>query len=139
MLCTRFYAQGCTFNAQGSRLIIVIVHVRAVRISMQEQWRRSRKRKEDETQFPEKLMVFWVSTPNLNANVLFASFFRISPHVWPNSGFWCYVLGCFERITLSTKSLWKLNQLRLFQTMIPYNELSFLLLNISELKTHALN
>jgi hypothetical protein len=46
-----FYAQGCTFNAQGSRVIILIVHVGALRIYMQEQWRRSRKRKEDETQF----------------------------------------------------------------------------------------
>jgi hypothetical protein len=29
--------------------------------------------------------------PPLNANVLFCSFFWISPCVWPNSGFWCCV------------------------------------------------
>ncbi len=48
--------QNSAFNAQGSRVIIVLVQVRAVKICVAPvEWRHSRKRKESETQFTTKI------------------------------------------------------------------------------------
>jgi hypothetical protein len=47
------------FNAQGSRVIIVVVHVGAEKINVAVQWRHSRKRKDRmKLSLPPKLMVF---------------------------------------------------------------------------------
>jgi hypothetical protein len=63
-------------NAQGWRLIIVVVQVGAVK-NMWQQWRRTRKIKDrDETQFTTKIDGFLSFTPPpLNGNVLFSCFF----------------------------------------------------------------
>jgi len=62
------------FNAQCSRLIILVVQLGAVKY-MQQQWRYSGKMKDRmKLSLLPKLMVFWVSHP-LNANVLFCKFF----------------------------------------------------------------
>jgi hypothetical protein len=76
------------FNAQGSRGIIVAVQVGAVKIYVAAVEALRKKERHGETQEPSKLMVFWVSPPTLNANVLWCRFFfKISPCVWPNSGY----------------------------------------------------
>jgi cell division protein FtsW (lipid II flippase) len=77
------------FNAQGSRLTLVIVRVGEVEIYVAETEALRKKERQDETHsLPPKLMVFWIS---LNANVLICSFFKSLTCVWPNSGFWCCV------------------------------------------------
>jgi hypothetical protein len=61
-------------NAQGSRLIIIVVHIRAVKIyvAVVEELRKDRMK----LNLPPKLMAFSVSPPPpLNANVLFCTFF----------------------------------------------------------------
>jgi hypothetical protein len=75
MLCTRFYAQGCTFNAQGSRLIILIVHVRRVRISIPGAMEAFEKKEGRWNSLYPKTDGVLSFHPHLNANVLFASFF----------------------------------------------------------------
>ncbi len=87
------------FNAQGSKLIIVVVHLGAVKISVAAAKATWRKERHDETHFPTKIDGFLSLTPLLNANVLFCRFFKISPCVWPNSGFW-YCVFLTLHITL---------------------------------------
>jgi len=63
-------------NAQGWRLIIVVVQVGAVK-NMWQQWRRTRKMKDrDETQFTTEIDDFLSFTPPLNGDVLFSCFFK---------------------------------------------------------------
>jgi len=80
------------FNAYGSRLIIVLVQERAVKMYVAAVEELGKKERQDETQFTTKIDGFLRFTPpSLNVNVLFCRFFLMSPCVWPNSGFWCCV------------------------------------------------
>ncbi len=63
------------FNAQGSRLITVVVQVRAVKIYVSAVEVLRKKEGQDETQFTTKIDGFLSITPPLNANVLFGRFF----------------------------------------------------------------
>ncbi len=74
-------------NAEGSRLIIVVVHLGAVKTYVAAVEVLRKKERQDETQFTTKIDGFL----SFIANVLFCRFFKISPCVWPNSGFWCCV------------------------------------------------
>ncbi len=90
------------FNAQGSRLIMVVVQLRAVKTYVAAAVEALRKReRQDETQFPIKIDGFLSFIPPLNANVLFCRFLLNLTLccVWPNSGFWCCVFLTL-RITL---------------------------------------
>ncbi len=83
------------FNAQGWRVIIVVVHVGAVKIYVaaavggaQEKGKK-RGSKPDETQFGTKNSAFLSFTPRWRLMYLFRVFFKkISPGFGPNSGFW---------------------------------------------------
>ncbi len=80
------------FNAQGSKLIIVVVHLGAVKISVAAAEALRRKERHDKTQFPTKFDGFMSFTPPpWMLMYFFADFFLISPCMWPNSGFWCCV------------------------------------------------
>jgi hypothetical protein len=89
-----------TFNAQGSRLIIVVVQLGAVKIYVAAVEALRKKKRQDETQFTTKNWWFSEFHPPLNAHVLFCSLKKnLTLCVWPNSGLWC----CFFlslRITL---------------------------------------
>ncbi len=63
------------FNAQGSRLNILVVHVRAVKIYVAAVEALRKKERQDETQFTTKIDGFLSFTPPLNANVLLCRFF----------------------------------------------------------------
>ncbi len=63
------------FNAQGSRLITVVVQVRAVKIYVSAVEVLRKKEGQDETQLTIKIDGFLSITPPLNANVLFGRFF----------------------------------------------------------------
>jgi hypothetical protein len=99
------------FNAQGSRLTIVVVQVWSVKIHVPAVEALRQKERKDRTKLslPQKLMVlntksdgFLSFTPPLNVNVLvYRFFFWISPCVWPSSGFWRYVC-----LTLGITLLW---------------------------------
>jgi hypothetical protein len=52
-----------------------------------------KKERQDETQFTTKIDGFLSFIPFWILMYFFASFFRISPCVWPNSWFWCCVLN----------------------------------------------
>jgi len=62
-------------NAQGSRLIIIIVQLRAVKIYVVGVEALREKERQDETQFTTKIDGFLSFTPPFNANVLFCWFF----------------------------------------------------------------
>jgi len=79
------------FNAQGSRIIIVVVQLGPVKIYVAAVEALMKKERQDETQFTTKMDGFLSFIRPLNAYVLFCRFFLISPCVWPNSGFWCCV------------------------------------------------
>jgi hypothetical protein len=84
------------FDAQGSRLIIVVVQLGALKIYVAAVEALKRKERQDETQFTTKVDGFFEFHPSLNVNVrFFAGCFKISPCVWPNSGFWCCVFPYF--------------------------------------------
>ncbi len=59
------------FNAQGSRVIIVVVQAGAVKIYVTAVEALRKKERQDETQFTTKINGFLSFTPPLNANVLF--------------------------------------------------------------------
>jgi len=63
------------FNAQGSRLIIVVVQLGAVKIHVAAVEALRKKERQDETQFTTKIDSFQSFIPLLNANVLFCRFF----------------------------------------------------------------
>ncbi len=69
---------------EGTRLIIVVVQLGAMKIYAQQQLRRSGKRKDRmKLSLPPKLMDFWVWIPPLNVvNVLFCRFFFESHPVY---------------------------------------------------------
>jgi hypothetical protein len=67
--------RNLTFNAQGLRLIIVVIQVRAVKIYVAAVEALRKKEKQDETQFTTKIDGFLSFNPPLNANVLFCRFF----------------------------------------------------------------
>ncbi len=76
-------------NAQGSRGIIVAMQVWAVKIyvaAVEALWKKER---QGETQEPSKLMVFWVSPCPWMLRCFLAGLKKVSPCVWPNSGYWC--------------------------------------------------
>jgi hypothetical protein len=68
------------FNLQGSRVIIAVVQVGAVKTYATSVETLER---QDETQFT------FPPLPPLNANVLICRVYEISPSLWPNSGFQC--------------------------------------------------
>jgi len=63
------------FNAQGSRVIIVVVQLQTVQIYVVTMKALRKKERQDETQFTTKIDGFLSFTPPLNANVLFRKFF----------------------------------------------------------------
>ncbi len=76
------------FNAQGSRLIVVVVQWGAVKIYVAALQALRKKDRQDQRQVYHQNWWFSEFHPPLNANVLFCRFFFISPCVWPNSGYW---------------------------------------------------
>jgi hypothetical protein len=71
------------FNAQGCRLAIVVVQVRAVKIYVAAVEALRKKERQDETEFTTKIDGFLSFTPPpLNANVLFCRFFWESHPVY---------------------------------------------------------
>jgi len=75
-----------TFNAQGSKLIIVVVHVNAMKIYVATMEPFKNKERQDETQFTPKIDGFL----NFTLAPLFEMlmyFLKISPYVWWNSRF----------------------------------------------------
>jgi hypothetical protein len=63
------------FNAQGSRLIIVVVELGAVKIYVAAVEALRKKKRQDETQFTTKIDGFLSFITALNANVLFCKVF----------------------------------------------------------------
>ncbi len=63
MLSRRINAQGCTFDARGSRIIIVVVQVGAVKISVGAVEVLRKKERQDETQFTTKIDDFFEFYP----------------------------------------------------------------------------
>jgi len=63
------------FNAQGSRLIIVVVQLGALKIYVAAVETLRKRKDNDETQFTTKIDAFLSFIPTLNANVLFCRFF----------------------------------------------------------------
>ncbi len=91
------------FNAQGSRLIIVVVQVGAVKIYVAAVEALRKKERQDETQFTTKIDAFFEFHPRLNAHVLFfCRFFWIPPWVWydQTQGSRAVFFSSFLRITL---------------------------------------
>jgi hypothetical protein len=70
------------FNAQGSRPIIVVVQVRAVKICVKAVEALRQKQRQDEISLPPKLMVFWVSPSPWILMYFFAGFFFESHPVY---------------------------------------------------------
>jgi hypothetical protein len=87
-----------TFNAQGSRLIVVLivvlVHLKTMKnenICNNYGGVQGRKKKGSNSVYHQNRW-FFEFHPLLNANVFFFRFKKNnSPYVWPNSGFWCFV------------------------------------------------
>jgi hypothetical protein len=73
------------FNAQGSRLIIVVVQLGAVRIYAAAVEALRKKERQDETQFATKIDGFLSFMPRWMLMYFFAGLFWISPCVWTNS------------------------------------------------------
>jgi hypothetical protein len=87
------------FNAQGSRLIIVVVRLGAVKIYVAAVEALRKNERQDETQFTTKIDGFLSFIPRWMLMYFFAGLCWISRCVWPNSGFWCCVFLTL-RITL---------------------------------------
>jgi hypothetical protein len=82
------------FNAQGSRLIIVVVQLRGVKTCVSAVEALRKKERQDEIQFTTKIDGFLSFIPRWMLMYCFAGFSE-----WPNSGFWCCVFLTL-RITL---------------------------------------
>jgi hypothetical protein len=67
------------FNAQGSRLIIVLVQVGAVKIYVAAVEARRKKERQDETRFTTKIDGFLSFTPLWMQRYFFAGFFESHP------------------------------------------------------------
>jgi hypothetical protein len=85
-----------SFHAQGSRLIIVVVQLGAVKIYVAAVEALRKKERQDETQFTTKIDGFFLVSLLM---YFFAGLCWSSRSVWPNSGFWCCVFRTL-RITL---------------------------------------
>ncbi len=93
------------FNAQGSRLIIVVVQFGAVKICVAAVEALTRKERQDETQFITKVDGFSEFHPPLKANVLFCRFLKKSHPVYDQTqGFWCCV---FLTLPITLMLCWK--------------------------------
>jgi len=75
------------FNAQGLRVIIVVVQVRAVKIHVAPVEALRKNERQDETQFTTKISCTPRHPQPLNLMYFVAGFSKISSCVWPNSGF----------------------------------------------------
>jgi hypothetical protein len=81
--CHFLFGWNSSFNAQGSRLIVVVVQVGAVKIYVAAvEALRKKERQEMKLSLLPKLMGFFEFHPRLNAHVLFCKFFWIPPWVW---------------------------------------------------------
>jgi hypothetical protein len=75
------------FNAQGSRLIIVVAHIRSSSGGAREKGKTGWN-----SVYYQNWWVFLSFIPRWMLMYFFAGvFLKISPCVWPNSGFWCCV------------------------------------------------
>jgi hypothetical protein len=84
------------FNAQGPRLITVVVQLEEVKKYVTAAVEAlPKKERQDETQFTTKIDDFVSFVPRWMLMYFFAGFSFISPSVWPNSGFWYCVLFYF--------------------------------------------
>jgi hypothetical protein len=94
-------------NARGSRLIIVVVELGAVKIYVTDVQALRKKERQDETQFITKIDGFLCFIPRWMLTYLFAGFLKISPCVWPNSGL--VLVLCFRtlRATLLSQRTYK--------------------------------
>jgi hypothetical protein len=77
------------FNAQSSRLIIVVVQLGAVKTYVSAVELLRKKEIQDETQFTTKIDSFLSFIPRWMLMYFFAGFLLLSPFVWPNSGVLC--------------------------------------------------
>jgi hypothetical protein len=93
------------FNAQGSRLIIVVIQLGGVKIYVAAVEALRKKERQDETQFTTKIDGFLSFIPRWMLMYFFAGFLLISPCVWPNSGFWCCVFLTLRITLISGKIL----------------------------------
>jgi hypothetical protein len=84
-------------NARGSRLIIVVVKLGAVKIYVAVVEALRKKERQDETQFITKIDGFLSVIPRWMLMQFFAGFLKISPCVWPNSGL--VLVLCFSYFT----------------------------------------
>jgi hypothetical protein len=98
------------FNAQGSRLIIVVVvvQVRAVKIYVAAAVKALGKKGKtgwNSVYYQNWWFSEFHTPPPLNANVLFFRFFLNFTCVWPNSGFWCCVCLTLRRTLMYQRFL----------------------------------
>ncbi len=87
------------FNAQSSRLIIVLVQLGTLNIHVTAVEMLMKKERQGETQFTTKIDSFLSFIPPWMLLYTFSRFFLISPCVWPNSGLLCCIVLTFQ-ITL---------------------------------------
>jgi hypothetical protein len=87
------------FNAPGSRLSSC--KVRVSKNVCSSSGGAQAKERQDENQFTTKIDGFLSSMPPWMLMYFFEGFFKISPCVWPNSGFWCCVF-----VTLWITLMW---------------------------------
>ncbi len=92
-----------TFNAQGSRLLIIIVHVKAVIIYVTIVEEFMKKERHNEIQFTTKIDGFLSFTPHWIL-MFFSYIFLISPHLWSNSRFWCCVFLTLQIYLISKQN-----------------------------------
>ncbi len=86
-------------NAQGLRLIMVVVQLGAVKIYVATVEAVKENEREEETQFTTKIDGFLSFIPHWMLIYFWAGFWKISPCVWPNWGLRCCVFLTL-RITL---------------------------------------
>jgi hypothetical protein len=88
------------FNAQGSRVITVIVQVSTVKIyvTAPKALEKKKKRRQNIMKLSSlpKMVLFWVSPP-LMLMYFFGKFFLNLTRFWPNSGFWCCVFLILQK------------------------------------------
>ncbi len=120
MLQLSMKSWNSAFNAQSSKLIIVVVHLGAVKIYVAAAVEALRKKEtQDETQFTTKIDGFLSFIPPW---MLMYFSFAGSPYVWPNSGFRCCVF-LMLLITLLSLSNFSSSCMLLFFFSIPLHYL----------------
>jgi hypothetical protein len=92
-----------TFNAQGSRLLIIIVHVKTMRIYVTIVEVFMKKERRDEIQFTTKIDGFLSFTPRWIL-MFFSYIFLISPQLWSNSRFWSCVFLTLQIYLISKQN-----------------------------------